>query len=960
MPANRLWFLSLACAAIGFAQKNPAEFFEARIRPVLANNCYSCHTRSKLGGLKLDSRASLLQGGNSGPGIVPGQPADSLLIKAVIQTDAKLKMPMGGAKLSEKEIADLTYWVRIGAPWPDSKEVEKPLAAVAGKGFAITPQQREFWSFQPVRKPAPPPVKDAGWVQTPIDHFILAKLEEKGLKPLPPADKRVLIRRATYDLIGLPATPEEIEAFVNDASPGAFANVVDRLLASPHYGERWGRHWLDVARYADGEGGSDPDAVKGKAKGQKGMVFIGYGMARDGYANTWRYRDWVIDAINEDMPYDQFIKAQIAADLLPDKQQSKKLLPGLGFFGLGPWFTGDDEIYEEARANERDDMVDALSKGVLGLTVTCARCHDHKYDPISQRDYYAMAGIFGASGYWEYSLAPKDRVAQYQDQWKKVKAQQAAIGEFLETKAIGVAETLAAQTSGYMMAGRKILLSKPRPDPAAVAAQENLDPETLQRWVKYLGVKERPHPYLRDWDALIARGGGNDEDAARLAAQFQKMVFTVIGEKKSVEESNREMKKNYNPDPNEASVLLPGDLMQFELFRYKQQLVQKVVDTDHYYVWMDTVQSPIVARDFGKQTAIYEYKDDDLIRFFTPEEKVKLQSMQAELEPLQKTLPPEYPYVMALADNPKPSNLKLNLRGNPHNLGPEVTRGFPAVFGGNNDPVPFTTGSGRLQLADAIVKNPLTPRVMANRIWMEHFGKGIVATPTNFGMMGERPTHPELLDYLASRLMENHWSMKGLHREIMLSAAYQLRYGASATNAAADPDNQLLWRANLRRMDAEELRDSLLFVAGALDERLGGPGQSLNSAKNKKRTVYGKIARTAPDRMLTLFDFPDPTISGDQRSQTNVPTQGLFFMNSDMMWQNAGLVAQRLSKEEEADVDWTRQAYRLLFGREPSEAEIQRALKFLDAAAKDSGGRKAAWRQYAQALLSSGEFTYIN
>jgi Protein of unknown function (DUF1553) len=334
--------------------------------------------------------------------------------------------------------------------------------------------------------------------------------------------------------------------------------------------------------------------------------------------------------------------------------------------------------------------------------------------------------------------------------------------------------------------------------------------------------------------------------------------------------------------------------------------------------------------------------------------------MQAKLEPLQKTLPPEYPYVMALADNPKPSNLKLNLRGNPHNLGPEVTRGFPAVFGGNNDPVPFTKGSGRLQLADTIVRNPLTPRVMANRIWMEHFGKGIVATPTNFGMMGERPTHPELLDYLASRLMENHWSMKGLHREIMLSAAYQLRYGASATNTAADPDNQLLWRANLRRMDAEELRDSLLFVAGALDERLGGPGQSLNSAKNKKRTVYGKIARTAPDRMLTLFDFPDPTISGDQRSQTNVPTQGLFYMNSDLMWQEAGLVAQRLSKEEEADVDWTRQAYRLLFGRAPSEAEIQRALKFLDAAAKDSGGKKAAWRQYTQALLSSGEFTYIN
>jgi hypothetical protein len=293
-------------------------------------------------------------------------------------------------------------------------------------------------------------------------------------------------------------------------------------------------------------------------------------------------------------------------------------------------------------------------------------------------------------------------------------------------------------------------------------------------------------------------------------------------------------------------------------------------------------------------------------------------------------------------------------------LGSEVTRGLPAVFGDNNDPVPFIQGSGRLQLAEAIVSNPLTPRVMANRIWMEHFGRGIVATPTNFGMMGERPTHPELLEYLASRLMENHWSMKSLHREIMLSAAYQERYGASEANSAADLDNRLLWRANLRRMDAEELRDSLLFAAGVLDERLGGPGQNLNSPKNKKRTVYGKVARTAPDRMLTLFDFPDPTISGDQRSQTNVPTQGLFFMNSELMWQQAGLVTQRLSQGQESDADWTRNAYRLLFGRAPNEAEIQRALKFFDAAVKDSGGKEAARQQYAQALLSSGEFTYIN
>jgi mono/diheme cytochrome c family protein len=944
-------FVTKACpllllgALLAPAQENPTEFFEKDVRPLLATSCYSCHTASKLGGLRVDSRAALLAGGKSGPAIVPGKPEESLLIKAVTHADARLKMPLGGSKLKEEQIAALSTWIKMGAPWPESKQAETP--AQSKKSFTITQEQRAFWSFQPVRKPAIPEVKDKSWVKTPIDNFVLAKLEENNLKPLKPASKRTLIRRATFDLTGLPPTPEEVDAFVNDSSPDAFAKVVDRLLASPHYGERWARHWLDVARYADGDGHAD-----------KRPVFIGYGMARDGYANTWRYRDWVVNALNEDMPYDKFVKAQIAADLLPDKDK-QKLLPGLGFFGLGPWFTGDDVVFVEARANERDDKIDALAKGFLGLTVTCARCHNHKYDPISQKDYYSLAGVFNASGYAEYNLAPEDQVNRYQEQQKKIKAEEAAITDFMEASQIDVAESLAHQTTQYMLAARKVMTGNPKPEIKSIAADEKLDTETLQRWVKYLGKKERDHQYLREWDALVAHGG-SDADALRVAGEFQKVVLDVISEKKLIDVANRDLRANYKPDPNEARASLPGDLMQFELFQFKQSLVQKVIDTNKFYVWLDVVRGPIGTVDYAPRVGIYEHKDQDLLRFFTPEQKTKLTSMQAELKTLHDTCPPEYPYLMGLDDNAKPENLKLAVRGNPHTLGEEVPRGFPAILAGTDgEPKPFTHGSGRLELADAIVNHPLTPRVMVNRIWMEHFGRGIVATPSNFGVMGDRPSHPELLDYLASRLMENNWSIKSIHREIMLSAAYQERYGVADANESADPDNRLLWRANLRRLDVEELRDSLLFVSGILDERLGGPPQNLGSPDDKKRTLYGLIARGGPNRLLLLFDYPDPNITTEQRSVTNVPLQGLFFLNSDMIWRDAGLLSDRLGNDED-DAARIDKAYRLLYGRKATDAEMQRAMKFLQDAAQDPGGKKAAWQQYSQALLSSTEFYYVN
>ena len=993
MSSRNTAVLFIATCVLGFAQQanEKVEFFEARIRPVLAAKCYACHTENKLGGLRVDSRVALLAGGKSGAAIVPGRPEESLLVKAITHADSKLKMPMAGAKLKDNEIADLKYWIQaMAAFWP-IEDAKPATAPTAGKTkFTIRTEQRQFWSFQPIEKPLVPSIKDTGWAKTSIDRFVLAKLEEKNLHPIKPADKRALIRRAYFDLIGLPPTPEQVDEFVSGNSPEAFAKVVDRLLASPQYGERWARHWLDVARYADGTG-----------RGDGRLVFLGYGMARDGYANTWRYRDWVIQALNEDMPYDQFMKAQIAADLMPAKDRFK-LLPALGFFGIGPWFTGDDVVFAEARANERDDKIDALTKGFLGLTVTCARCHNHKYDPISQKDYYALGGVFANSSFWEYSLAPENQVEAYQAQRKKVKAAETALQEYAGAAAIRVADTLAEQIPEHMMAVRKTILSNPKPELDKVAAAGKLDAETFQRWFKYLTATEKLHPYLKEWDAVMAKGGGTDAEALKLAADFRDIVRKVIPEKKAVIAVNQEMVRDYKPDPNEATVKLPGDLVQFELFQYKQQMVQTVMDTNHFYVWLDVVQGED-DQSYVKKDGLFEYKGKNLLRFLTAGEKSKLSAMQDEVAALTKAMPPEYPYLMGLKDEAHPKDIQLNLRGNAHALGEEVLRGFPAILGKTDgDPLPFKHGSGRLELADAIAQHPLSARVMANRIWQHHFGRGIVDTPSNFGMMGERPSHPELLDYLASRFIESGWSIKAMHREIMLSATYQLAYQRSDANSAVDPGNRLVWRANFRRLEVEALRDSLLFATGTLDERLGGSPQDLARPNTKKRTIYGRATRS-PYSLLTMFDYPDPNITSEQREVTNVPLQSLFFMNSDLIQRQAEALLVRLGPDGPREQDSTariERAYRFLFQRQPTQAEVQRGTDFLkradalfkNAAAEpqsipaaapvqaNQGGRRnrvaaddepgaapvfpagkmTPWQQYAQALLSAGEFYYVN
>lgn len=899
-----------------------AEFFELRVRPLFAKNCFACHTSSQLGGLRLDSRETVLKGGNSGPAIVPGRPEQSLLMQAVRQTHARLKMPPQG-KLPEEAITDLAAWILAGAVWPDPPpSVAAP--SQPGGEYVITPEQRSFWAFQPVREPPVPEVKDSGWPKNAIDRFILARLEKNALRPVKATDKRVLLRRITYDLIGLPPTPEELDAWVQDTSPDALAKVVDRLLASPHYGERWGRYWLDLARYADGQLGASKDTP---------------------YPNSFRYRDWVIQAFNEDMPYHRFVKAQIAADLLPDKDR-EKLGAGLGFQALG---------------GRGDDQVDVTTRVFLGLTVACAQCHDHKYDPIPTQDYYSLLGIFKSSEISEIPLAPPPVVQAYKGQKKQIDDLAGAIDDYITKHSTELGNILATKTSRYMVAAWKVLSGR-EPNLAQAAAADGVDAEILDRWTEYLKEPARDHPYLQSWHERMARGSGKPtlEEVEKLTGEFQDLVLAIFAEKKAIDD------RNY---------VALGGAKGVKDERTRQYTNLESLEIRKYYLWRDLASEPYMRNGIIFRGGLYYYgltstlkrdfetrggefpEPKPLDRFLHGEWVDHLRRMREQLAELERTFPPLYPFLHALRDAEKPANAKIAIRGDPENPGEDAPRRFLRILCDGKAPL-FTPGSGRLQLAEAIASpsNPLTARVLVNRIWQWHFGRGLVPSPSNFGQLGERPSHPELLDYLASRFVNNGWSMKALHREILLSATYQLSSEESEENFAKDPENRLLWRYNLRsRLDAEALRDSLLAVAGRLDRTMFGPPAPLTD-DNRRRAVYGYIGRTKLDPMLLLFDFPNANSTSEQRTITLGPVQRLFFLNNSFVAQEAKALADRLhagATSGSDDAEKIRQAYRLLFGRAPTNEEIQLGLEFLQRSSR-------AWSQYAQVLLSSSEFSAVN
>ncbi|HLY18534.1 MAG TPA: PSD1 and planctomycete cytochrome C domain-containing protein [Bryobacteraceae bacterium] len=942
VKGGAVWPVETAAPVTVAPDSSGDDFFENQIRPLLVQRCASCHTQTASSGLRVDSRDSLLKGGQKGAAIIPGNPDGSLLIQAVRQEGA-LKMPKGG-KLTTREISDLVAWVRMGAPWPK----EAP-ALVAGSGsspgFTVTEKQRTFWSFQPLLSPAMPPVKEGKWAKTNIDRFVLAKLEGAGLQPVAAADRATLIRRATLDLTGLPPTPDEVAAFEKDRSPDAYAKVVDRLLASPRYGERWGRHWLDVARYGE-------DDVRGlDPKGRGFMPFNG----------AYVFRDWVIKAFNDDMPYGLFVKAQLAGDQL-DKSLAEKTLAGTAFLGGGPWVWDQAEPVQ-GRADERNERIDAVTRGMLGLTLACARCHNHKYDPLSQKDYYALAGVFASTTYTEYPRVSEVQVKAWKQKQQAIDDLEEELGEFIHREAKQYTEILAHQTAKYMMAAWHVS-GKPKATVEEAAEEAKLEPEILGRWVKFL-AKPHPHyPSLNDWSAMIASGGG-EAQAKLLADDFETLVLRIMAEAKKIDEENKIAKAKADvPKPLQRDAL-PNEFETKDQFCPGCDLELKALPTAEAALWLDLFVRASDADDMEKkpEPGVFVFREWALQRRMGSAWRDHVQALEARIEQLRKDLPKEYPFIHGVGDKPAPVNMAVNLRGSPYSLGDIVPRRFLEVLSPPGAP-PFEKGSGRLELANLIAGHPLAARVIVNRVWKWHFGTGLVNTPDNFGEMGERPSNPELLEYLASRFNEQGMSIKKLNREIMLSAVYQLGAGESPANEEKDAANRLYWRYNRQRMDAEEIRDSILFVAGDLDlKTVGGPSAEFGP-EFTRRAVYGKVSRFHLDNYLQVFDFPNPSYTAEQRFSTNVPLQRLFFMNSAFVYSQAGKLAERVYNKG-SDAARIAEAYRLLYGREPTAKEQEIGLKFLGANPEKPGYAVAeepatAWREYARGLLSSNEFEFVN
>lgn len=949
------------------------EFFENRIRPVLSANCAACHGTAALSGLRMDSREHLLKGGLRGPAIVPGDPDKSLLIQAV-RYEGDIKMPQGN-KLKPAEIADLTEWIRKGAVWPETQGAQGSSGTPDG---GIPAERRKFWSFQPLKMPSVPSVKNARWPKNDIDRFILSRLELESMRPVAPADRRTLIRRVYYDLIGLPPTPEQVEAFVKDASPQAYSVIIDELLASPRYGEKWGRHWLDVARFGEDD--------------MRGLARRGY----EPYENAYLYRDWVIRAFNEDMPFDTFLKAQLAADQF-EEDSRVKMLPALGFLGQGPWYYDTNEP-PIARADERHERVDTITRSMLGLTVGCARCHDHKYDPITAKDYHAIAGIVGNTVYHEYPLVPSATAKAWTEEDKKIKALQKALDEFSRNAAEELAEILALQTERYMVAAWNVT-GAPQKPLAEAAAEAKLDQEVLERWTGFLAKPPTYYPYLKKWQALIAKGG-TVKEAQELGKEFQTLLFEVLIEKREMDEKNRKIIAKGTPLEPKPSVILPNS---FKSFFDRPQLDLDNLPVDRLNLWTDVFQrdlsSPEGADPSRARPGLLVFRGYSLERQLGPQSSRHMETLRKEVDARRKASP-QFPFVHGVIDVEKPEDLKVHLRGSPYDLGEPVPRRFLEVL--SKEEKAYTKGSGRLELGESIVKSPLAARVIVNRVWKWHFGTGIVDTPSNFGQTGERPSHPELLDYLASVFVEGGWSIKKLHRSILLSSAYQLSDAVDEGNLSKDVKNRFYWRSNRRRMDAQEIRDSLLSIAGVLDETPGGPSFDLDSGKSNRRTVYGRVSRFKLDTYLQVFDFPNPTISSEGRTSTNVPLQRLYFLNSDFVNQQAALLAKRIAAEVN-DEQKIRKAYLLVYQRNVLPEELQAGLAFLKkerenrpgtepasqpapvsntslsvaakpeaepakpamdlAAAKRGLGAKSApdvWALYTRVLLSSNEFLYLN
>jgi hypothetical protein len=903
-----------------------SEFFENRIRPLLVEHCYSCHSAKAekvKGGLRLDSPEGVRKGGSSGLAIVPGYPEASLLIKAVRYTDPDLQMPPKDKKLAGEQIADLEAWVKMGAPLPHSN-VRPELAG------QINQARARHWAFQPVVKPKPPAVSKSSWIKTPVDNFVLAELEHKRLKPAPPADRRTLIRRVTYDLIGLPPTWEEVEAFTKDKRPDAYALLVDRLLASPHYGERWGRYWLDVARYADTKG------------------YLAGGEERR-YPFSFTYRDYVVRAFNEDKPYDQFLREQIAADRLP-LGEDKSALAALGFLTLGRRFLNNpNDII--------DDRIDVVTRGTLGLTVTCARCHDHKFDPIPTKDYYALYGVFASSTEPEELplLGPIRPSPEYDDYLKQKTKIEAEIEQF-KHREVAKFHTDLCQHVGDYLAGAH---DAPRTEDGAkyelFAGERKLNPVVLRRWMTQMDARTlKPSAVFAPWMGLV--------NLTNIATNSKPLVTALTNETAT---ANREVI---------AALAKQGCRSLNDVAAVYNDLF-KAIDAE----WQDTVaaaakaqQSPPAGLSSPDREELRQvlYGEGAPVNLPTTEAEGILNRQITEgtaplrnkISELGWTHPGAPQRAMALVDRTTPVHSHVLIRGNPNSPGEEVPRRFLEVLSGASS-LPFTNGSGRLELARAIANpdNPLTARVYVNRIWLHHFGEGIVSTAGDFGVRTEEPMYRPLLDFLAASFVENGWSTKSLHRLILLSSTYQQSSMGRRSALEADPDNRLLSRMNRQRLDFEATRDTLLAVSGKLDPSTAGlPVDIEREPFPTRRTIYALIDRQNLPSLFRTFDFANPDTSSQRRFHTTVPQQALFLMNSPFVIAQARALVHR-SEVEAAENPGAKVSilYHLTLQRPPARWELRVGEQFI-ATQRHADAALAPLEQYAQVLLLSNEVEFVD
>ena len=837
---------------------------EEAARKLLASRCWACHAQTALGGLRLDSRQGILQGGKSGTALIPGNPAGSRIFQAAAHTQPGVKPMPPGIELDVQELQTLEAWIKEGAPWNEN---------------AV------HWSFQPLRFNRP---------DESVDGFVSKALQVKSLAASAPADKRTLIRRIYFDVTGLPPAEKEFTQAFEDNTPDWVGRLVTKLLASPHFGEKWGRHWLDVARY-----GEDDFS----------------GTAVQPYANAWRYRDWVVQAINQNLPYDQFLKAQLAGDLMNDAT----LLPATGLLGLGPWYYGIAQP-PQSRADERHDRVDMVTRGMLGVTVACARCHDHKYDPFTAKDYYALAGVFASTAYKEYPLVSEAEAAAWKARKEELDTAEKALNTFLDEQSTRLGERFATQIAVYMT--------------STVGPPAKLNGKVLERWKTYLAKPEDSHSFLNVW----FQGQKNAVEAEA----FQRLMLEIIAEKHALDEENRQsVGAAQKTQPKVLrTIVLPGGYRSEEDFNPGAYIPSKSLERDRFVAYN---------RTFGEKTAPLKFDADLTAEMLDDDLRPEYTRLKKRFDDLKKALPPQYPYLQGAAEF-VPQDLRLNLRGNPEALGEVVPRQFPVVLSGGKA-ILLNQGSGRLQLAETVAHHPLAARVAVNRIWLVLFGQGIVRTPSNFGRVGDRPAIPELLEFLAARLVERNFSIKEIIREIVLSNAYQRSSVSNPLNEKVDPDNRYLWRQNRRRLEAESLLDAMLAVSGELDPAVGGESMPLSAAFHR-RTLYAKTSRFQQDETESLFDLPAASVTCEQRVVTNVPLQKLFFLNSDSVAQRSQALAMRI--HQRSDNKGIDAAYRLLFQRRPSAQERTLGRAFL----KEAG--PARWNQYAKVLLSSNEFAYVD